>query len=183
MAETSLRTTSNSGTARILLILGRIALAGIFLFAAYAKLKPQIPEGHWSKASVKTSIAMFAMNVDSFQMLASPHEVSIVAHLLPFCELGLGLWLLTGILLRFSSITATLVLSGFFAMVVRAYVLGLQINCGCFRPDEKLGPGSLLRDGSLLALAIAVTVGAFLVRRNQRRDETPSTAPATQGAD
>ena len=49
--------------------------------------------------------------------------------------------------------------------MVRSYFLGLEINCGCFGPGERLGPMTLLRDGSLLALAIAVTVGAFLVHR------------------
>ena len=183
MTETSPRTTSNSGTARILLVLGRIALAGILLFAGYSKLKPQVPGMHWSKGSVKTSIAMFAMNVDSFQLLSTPRQVSWVAHLLPLCELGLGLWLLTGILPRFASVIATLVFAGFFTLIVRTYMLGLEINCGCFGPGEKLGPRNLIVDGSLLALAIAVTVGAFLLRRNSRRDDAPSTTPATQGAD
>jgi len=173
----------NGSPGRILLVLGRIALAGILLFAAYAKLKPQVPGMHWSKASVKTSVAMFAMNVDSFQMLSTPRQVSLVAHLLPFCELGLGLWLLTGILLRFSSVIATLVFAGFFTLIVRTYLLGLEINCGCFGPGEKLGPRNLIVDGSLLALAIAVTVGAFLSRRKSRLEDAPAAAPATLGAD
>jgi uncharacterized membrane protein YphA (DoxX/SURF4 family) len=183
MTETTPQNTNRHSASRILLILGRIVLAGILLFAAYAKLKPQVPGMHWSKASVKTSVAMFAMNVDSFQLLSTAHQVSVVAHLLPFCELGLGLWLLSGILLRFSSVIATLVFAGFFTLIVRTYMLGLEINCGCFGPGEKLGPRNLVVDGSLLALAIAVTVGAFLLRGNRRRDDAPSTAPAAQGAD
>ena len=177
-----MRDAASSSAGRILLLLGRIALAGIFLFAAYAKLKPQVPGMHWSEASVRTSLAMFAMNVDSFQLLATSQQVNWVAHLLPFCELALGLWILTGILLRFSSIVATLVLGGFFALIVRTYLLGLEINCGCFGPGEKLGPRNLVVDGSLLALAIAVAVGAFLLRRKSGED-APSGAPAPQGAD
>ena len=49
--------------------------------------------------------------------------------------------------------------------MVRSYVVGLKIDCGCFGPGEALGPKTLARDGSLLALAIAVTVGAFRMRR------------------
>ena len=101
---------------------------------------------------------------------------------MPLCEIGLGLWLLTGILPRFASVIATLVFAGFFTLIVRTYMLGLEINCGCFGPGEKLGPRNLVVDGSLLALAIAVTVGAFLLRRNSRREDAPSTTPATQGA-
>jgi uncharacterized membrane protein YphA (DoxX/SURF4 family) len=150
---------------RILLILGRLVLAGVFLFAAYAKLKPQGPMP-WSPASVRTSLAMFAMQVDSYQLLPES-AVNFVAHLLPPFELLLGLWLLTGIALRFSSLITVLLLGGFFTVMVHSYMAGLEINCGCFGPGEKLGPWTLFRDGSLLAVAIAVTVGSFQIRRNQ----------------
>lgn len=183
MIETATGTITNGSAGRVLLVLGRVALAGILLFAAYAKLKPQVPGMHWSTGSVKTSLALFAMNVDSFQMLGSPRQVSVVAHLLPLCEIGLGLWLLSGVLLRFSSVIATLVFAGFFTVIVRTYILGLEINCGCFGPGEKLGPRNLVIDGSLLALAIAVTVGAFLSRRKSGLEGAPSGSPATLGAD
>ena len=51
---------------------------------------------------------------------------------------------------------------GIFALMVRTYSLGLEINCGCFGPGEQLGKKSLLRDGSLLAFSLAVTICAFL---------------------
>jgi len=50
--------------ARTLLLFGRLALAAIFLFAAYAKLKPQAATA-WSGSSIKTSLSLFAMQVDS----------------------------------------------------------------------------------------------------------------------
>jgi len=149
-----------------LLVLGRLALAAIFLFAAYAKLKPQVAMP-WSPASVKTSLSMFAMQVDSYKLL-SPSLVTLVANLLPPFELFLGLWLLSGIWLRISSLVTTLLLGGFFSVMVRSYRMGLEINCGCFGPGERLGPVTLLRDGSLLALALAVTIGAFLIGRVAR---------------
>jgi uncharacterized membrane protein YphA (DoxX/SURF4 family) len=159
---------------RILLLLGRFALGAIFLAAAYAKLKPQGPV-HWSPASVRTSLAMFAMQVDSYQML-SVNAVNFVAHTLPPFELLLGLWLLSGIALRFSSLVTTLLIGGFFAVMVRTFALGLEVNCGCFGPGEQLGTKTLIRDGSLLALSLAVCIGAFLIRRK------PHEASATVGA-
>jgi uncharacterized membrane protein YphA (DoxX/SURF4 family) len=166
---------------RILLLLGRIALAAIFLVAAYAKLKPQggMP---WSAASVKTSLAMFAMQVDSYQMLPET-AVNTVAHLLPPFELVLGLWLLSGIALPFSSLITTLLIGGFFSVMVRTYALGLEVSCGCFGPGEQLGAKTLIRDGSLLALSLVVTVGAFLMRRSRGRMAVPVTAPTPQRAD
>jgi len=148
---------------RSLLLMGRIVLALIFLFAAYAKLKPQA-RMPWSVASVKTSLSMFAMGVDSYQLL-SPRGVDFVAHWLPPFELFLGLWLLAGIALRFSSIVTTLLLAGFLAVQIRSFSLGQEISCGCFGPGERIGPWSLLRDFLIIALAIAVGIGAFRKHR------------------
>src|SRR5271169_3351199 len=156
--------------ARTLLILGRLALAAIFLFAAYAKLKPQAAMP-WSGASVKTSLSMFAMQVDSYQLLP-PQLVSPAAHFLPPFELFLGLWLLSGVLFRYSALMTTLLLGAIFAVMVRTSKMGLEINCGCIGPGELLGVGRCLRDGSLPALAIAVTVGAFGVSRRKSANFT-----------
>jgi len=147
---------------RFFLLVGRVALVMVFLAAAYAKLKPQ-GAMTWSVASVKTSLAMFAMQVDSYQML-SVNAVNFVAHTLPPFELFLGLWILSGIALRYSSLISTLLLGGFFAVMVRTFALGLEVSCGCFGPGEQIGPKTLLRDGSLLALSLAVCIGAFVVR-------------------
>ncbi|MGH9746634.1 MAG: MauE/DoxX family redox-associated membrane protein [Candidatus Acidiferrales bacterium] len=162
---------------KILLIVGRLALAAIFIVAAYAKLKPQaaVP---WSPGSVRVSLAMFAMQVDSYQLLP-PSLVSPAAHLLPPFELLVGLWLLAGIGLRYSALITSLLMTLFFAVTVRSYRLGLEINCGCFGPGERLGPKTLIRDGSLLALALAVAIGAFLAHRKRSTTSAANAAPAT----
>ena len=167
---------SRQTTGRILLTIGRLALAVIFLVAAYAKLKPQAPVP-WTMGSMRVSLSMFAMQVDSYQLLP-PVLVSPAAHFLPPFELFVGLWLLSGIALRYSALVTSLLLAVFFGVMVRSYFLGLEINCGCFGPGERLGPLTLLRDGSLLALALAVTIGAFLLRRRQGTASSPAPAQA-----
>jgi uncharacterized membrane protein YphA (DoxX/SURF4 family) len=153
---------------RIVLMIGRFALAVVFLYAAYAKLKPQgmMP---WSLDSLRVSLSMFAMQVDSYQLLPV-WAVHAVAHFLPQFELFLGLWLLSGIAPRFSSVITTLLLAGFFAGMVRAYALGQEINCGCFGPGERIGPTRLAIESLFVALAVAVTIGSFLTHRKK---ETP----------
>ena len=47
---------------RTLLLIGRIALAIIFLVAAYEKMKPQAAMA-WSLGAIKVSLSMFAMGV------------------------------------------------------------------------------------------------------------------------
>jgi uncharacterized membrane protein YphA (DoxX/SURF4 family) len=167
---------------RILLILGRLVLAAIFLFAAGAKMKPQAGMP-WTAGSVKTSLSMFAMGVDSYQMLP-PWAVSPFARLLPPFELLLGLWLLTGVALRISGLLSTVLICAFIIAMYSAYHRGLTISCGCFGPGAQIGPTDLIRDGLLfLPLALAVTIGAFLIRRKRGAPSLPESAPSVTHAD
>ncbi len=168
MSESSRQTTG-----RLLLLLGRLALAVIFLAAAYGKLRPQsaVP---WTLSSLKItpsslglSMTFFAMQVDSYQMLPA-WAVSPFAHTLPWLEFGLGILLLLGIGLRYVSIAGTLLLALFWGVVIRSYAMHLAINCGCFGPNEKLTGWTIARDGSFVALGVAVTIGAFILRRRSR---------------
>jgi uncharacterized membrane protein YphA (DoxX/SURF4 family) len=167
---------------RILLILGRLVLAAIFLVAACAKMKPQ-PGMPWTSGSVRTSLSMFAMGVDSYQMLP-PWAVSPFAHLLPPFEMLLGLWLLAGFALRISSIVSTALICAFVTAMYSAYERGLTISCGCFGPGAQIGPTDLIRDGLLfLPLALAVTIGAFLVHRKRAAPLHAESAPSVTHAD
>ncbi len=161
---------SHLSLARILLLLGRLVLGGILIYAASAKLHPPI----------SLSLSFFAMQVDSYQLLPA-QLVSPFAHTLPWVELALGLLLLLGWQLRYVAAATTALLGLFFGVMVRTFALGLEISCGCFGPGEKLGTKTLLRDGTLLALALAVTLGAFLIER--RKSQMQTATPAAQRAD
>ena len=160
---------------RVFVLIGRLILAGIFLFASYSKMKPQIPVP-WSVNSIETSLSMFAMQVDSYQMLP-PSQVLRVAHLLPPFEMFLGLWLLSGIAPRASTTVTLLVLTGFFALMIRTYALGLSINCGCFGTAEQVGPRKIFEDGSFFAFALLVTVGSYWLHRARSRRLAASNSP------
>ena len=141
----------NAGSApvnwpRWLLILGRIFLGCVFGYAAYTKLRQP-----WM---------LFAMAVDSYQILPG-WGVTLVARTLPWLELALALFVLTGWKLRWSAAAVSGLLAVFFGVMVHSYMKGLTIDCGCFGPGEKLGPITLLRDGALLAVSLGVTIGAF----------------------
>ena len=145
---------------RVLLAVGRIALGLIFFFAAYSKL-------YFGAAwHMRDYHFFFAMAIDSYKML----PLSIVewmARILPWFELLLGVLLIAGAGLRWvGSITSALLLV-FIGAMARAKILGLEINCGCFGNNEKLGTVTLIRDSSLLVLALAVTIGAFLIKRRR----------------
>jgi uncharacterized membrane protein YphA (DoxX/SURF4 family) len=145
---------------RALLILGRIALGLIFLFAAYSKL---YFDGAWHWRDYQF---FFAMAIDSYKMLPLS-VVQWMARFLPWFELSLGVLLMIGVGVRWvGSITSALLLV-FIGAMTRAKILGLEINCGCFGNNEKLGTATLIRDGSLLVLALAVTIGAFLIQKRR----------------
>ena len=140
-------------TATLLL---RIALGAVFVYAAWTKLR--VP---WE---------LFAMEVDSYQLLPLK-AVEFVARTLPWFELAVGLLLIAGFWLRSASLAITLLLAGFFALMVRAYAKGMEIPCGCFGANDIISWKTLLRDGSLLAAAAALTVLSFRFRT--RRKEQP----------
>ena len=145
---------------RAIIWIGRLVLAGIFIYAGYAKLTM----GMHPRPSIGVALSFFALQVDSYQILPS-WSVKFVANTLPFAEVGLGLLLLIGWRFRVWATIVTLIMLGFFAAVVRSYALGLQINCGCFATPEPLTIKTIFRDGALAALALLMTIFAFLEAR------------------
>ena len=136
-------------------------LGAIFIYAGYAKIV--LPTMH-PRPPIGIALSLFALQVDSYQLLA-PGAVNFVAHTLPFAEIALGLLLIIGWELRIWATLTSLIMLGFFAAVVRSYSLGLQINCGCFANPEPLTKSTVIRDGLLAALAVLMTVFAFLEAR------------------
>lgn len=53
---------------RVLVFIGRIVIGGVFISAAYEKLRP-LPDLSWSMESLKISLAMFAASVDALRIL------------------------------------------------------------------------------------------------------------------
>ena len=143
--------------------LGRLAIGGIFIYAGYAKLTyPNHNLWPWFilKFSVSANLSTFAFQVESYKVLGAAGS-SFVAHTLPFVEMVLGLLLLIGWQLRIWATIVSAILLGFLAVVTRAYLLHMDINCGCFGIPEPLTGMTVLRDSALVLLAVAMTVFAF----------------------
>lgn len=85
--------------------------------------------------------------------------VEVVAALLPWVELALGLLLLAGVGTRLVAALSTALLLVFVAGVVQAWARGLSIDCGCFGGGGAVEPGEttyvqeLLRDAGFLLMA------------------------------
>ena len=133
----------------------RVILGAVFIYAAYTKLRQ--------------SWLLFALSIDSYQMLPE-WAVYAVARTLPWFELTLGVLLVAGVWLRYLSVVATSILALFFTVMLVQYFRGAGIDCGCFGVGEALSAKTLLRDGALLAAALALVV---LSRRARSLSQAP----------
>jgi uncharacterized membrane protein YphA (DoxX/SURF4 family) len=142
------------------LIAGRLFLGGVLFYAGYVKVQQP-----WIS---------LASQVDAYQVLPQD-AVIFVAKTLPWFEIGLGAVILAGLWLRWTGLAASLLLGAFFVVLLRAYLLGMDIDCGCFGPGEKLTWKTLLRDAFIFGVACSVTLGAFL---RSRTPPQPGKEPA-----
>ncbi len=93
-----------------------------------------------------------------------PIGVEVVAGILPWFEIALGVLLLVGVGIRTVGVLSVLLLLGFVAGVSQAWARGLLIDCGCFGGGGAVAPGQtayvqeLLRDTGFIVLAAWLVV-------------------------
>ncbi len=131
---------------RWLVLVLRLILGAVFVYAAYTKLRQP-----W---------LLFAMSIDSYQLLPE-WAVLTIARTLPWLELLLGLALMAGYGLRYTATAASALLVAFFSVMLRSYAKGLGIDCGCFGVGEALSARTLARDGLLMAASVFLAAAAF----------------------
>jgi len=137
---------------------GRVLLGVVFVYAAYTKLR--------------TSFLLFAMAIDAYKVMPEGMAVA-AAHVLPWVELAIGIALIVGTWLRLTATAAAALMAVFFTAMVHAYQPEAkegQISCGCFGLGEPISARTLLRDGALLALSVALMVAAFYAARRKRAE-------------
>ncbi len=90
--------------------------------------------------------------------------VDIVAAVLPFLEIAIGLLLLLGIGTRLVAVVSGVLLLVFLAGVTQAWARGLSIDCGCFGGGGAVAPEAtayvqeIVRDLGFLALTAWLVV-------------------------
>jgi uncharacterized membrane protein YphA (DoxX/SURF4 family) len=151
----------SSGNPDFITIALRIIIGGAFIMAGVLKIADP---------------AKFALDVSHYRL--APYEmINLVAILVPWIEVTVGLFVVTGIWLR----AATLVIIGlslmFLVVISSALVRGLNIECGCFGTvgGKHIGWVNLAIDSTLLLLAL------ILVSRSDG-NKTSNVAPGRADA-
>jgi putative oxidoreductase len=142
-----------------LALLGRIILAGVFLYAGV--LKASDP-------------GLFLLDVRSFQILRDPWA-AVLALGLPWLEILAGLALLLGGWARGALLVMAGMLVSFGIALVAAWTRGLDVTCGCFGASENHTnfPEVLTRDAALLALVVFVAWARASLLRERPQASAP----------
>jgi uncharacterized membrane protein YphA (DoxX/SURF4 family) len=133
----------------VLAVLARLGLAAVLLISGFAKA-----------ADPRTTVVA----VRAYDLLPES-LVRIVAAVLPYLEIALGLLLLLGLATRLAAVLTAILFIVFIAGIISAAARGLSIDCGCFGGGGEVQAGQtaygqeILRDLAFLALA------GFLVAR------------------
>lgn len=125
---------------KYLLILSRIILAFVFIYAGIEKIAD--PAG-------------FSDSIDNYKILPL-FSVNVFAIILPWIELIAGLFLLFGIKVKENSFIISVLLGIFIIAIIISLLRGLNIDCGCFGTvnGSKVGVHKIVEDLILFALGL-----------------------------
>jgi len=127
-----------------LTLFARLILGGVLLAAGALKIG---------------SLQKSAMAVRSYELLPVP-LANFLGYTLPWVEIGVGLLLITGALVRISGLIGAVTMLAFIIAIGQAWARGLSIDCGCFGGGGAIDPedtkylSEIIRDIGLLILGI-----------------------------
>ncbi len=131
---------------KTVVLIARLVIGGIFVYASVHKIMDP---------------GAFAVSVRNYLIIPSSWS-HIVALTLPWVEIGAGAFLILGIQTRPSALLTTGMLAIFLAAIIRAYAIGLDIDCGCFSSATStsghLGIYHIVRDSAVLCASALILV-------------------------
>lgn len=98
----------------------RLLLGALFVFAGASKV------GHFND---------LAAAIAGFRILPGP-VIGPLAVLLPFFEIGLGLYLIAGLFTRAAAVAGAIQLTIYAGAIASAVVRHIPAACGCFGPQD-----------------------------------------------
>jgi hypothetical protein len=97
--------------------------------------------------SSRRGIHTFAVLVQRYAILPTSLAVPF-AYILPFFEIGIGLYMAGGLFVRGTSLVGTLLFAVFLTAQISAWARGISLDCGCFGTaiQTAVGPLTIIRD-------------------------------------
>jgi uncharacterized membrane protein YphA (DoxX/SURF4 family) len=162
-------------SARALDVVGtvvRVGFAGVWLVSGGIKA---------------TDLPRTYLAVHAYEVLPAS-VAALVAAVLPFVEIGLGVLLVAGVGTRLVAALSGLLLLVFIAGVVQAWARGLTIDCGCFggggqvAADQTAYGLELVRDTGFLVLAgwLLIRPGSYFGMDRTLAGRTPVAVGANE---
>jgi uncharacterized membrane protein YphA (DoxX/SURF4 family) len=127
-----------------LTLLARLILGGVLIAAGALKV------GNLQKS---------AMAVRAYEMLPV-WMANLLGYALPWIEIGIGLLLVLGALVKINGLLGALIMLAFIIAIAQAWARGLSIDCGCFGDGGAVDPedtkylSTIIRDIGLLGLGV-----------------------------
>ncbi len=137
-----IKTTLKNSKRDIFILTARLLIGSLFILSSLPKIRQPYE---------------FLSNVYDYEMVGQWTGV-LIAMVLPWLELIIGICLLSGLLLSGAFLTAALLGVAFTLAQASALYRGLGISCGCFistAGKETVSYFTLLRAGLVLAVALA----------------------------
>jgi putative oxidoreductase len=129
---------------KYLTLAARLFIGALFIYASYHKILDP---------------ADFAVSIRNYLIipLAWSHAVALT---LPWVEIGAGIFLILGLQTRPSALLTTGMLAVFLAAIIRAYLIGLDIDCGCFGSAAgsggQIGMYHIARDSAIFLVSLFI---------------------------
>jgi uncharacterized membrane protein YphA (DoxX/SURF4 family) len=127
----------------------RLLLAGIFLYSGYVKIG---------------SSFQFEVDIHAYKLAPSFLEHPLAIYL-PWLEIVLGLFLLSGLKIRWSATLTAALLLFFIVVLSITYARGIDANCGCFSESDRISIKTIVRDSLILIPALYLILESRLKAR------------------
>lgn len=124
----------------------RIALAAVFIYSGYIKVQATL---------------QFAVAITGYKLIPDRFIFPIATYF-PWVEIALGVLILTGWKIRWSSLAASALMLFFIVLLSVTLARGIETNCGCFGFGDRITWKTIVRDGSLLIPALFLVVESRL---------------------
>lgn len=127
---------------QLVLLLGRVAVAGVLLYAGFQKAVA--PAAEFAAAMANYHLFPTA--------ILKPLSIAV-----PYVEMWIGLFLLTGLHTRWAALAAASLFAGFIAVIGITALRGIDLaSCGCFGSDLFSPKITLVMDAVLLVLSVLI---------------------------